>query len=503
VDAWLNRTYERRGPVYVVLAVAAIGAVICLVIGPIALAGASRFEGLSIGEYLVCLAASWAATAIAFPLLVTWAGELRILLRWGLQRGRSPLDPRVARAAFTGPRKSMVPTAVCAGGLVGPVTVVSLTLQSGHTTMADFVGLGVGALLSILLAMVALYAGVELALRPVRAHVSRDGFSVAPVGSLGTNLLLGLLALTFAASCLIGTARVTRAHDGPGSVIGVYAIALAITAVSGSVLAPLLAASVLGPVRDLIAGTRGVADGDLATVVPVTSNDELGELALKFNEMVSDLRRKSEDLRASQARIVASSDAARRKVERDLHDGAQQQLVLAKIKLAALERLLTATPTAAVLAAELRGDLDRALSELRDLARGLYPPLLEAEGLGPALSEALSRCAIPASLDCDGVARYRPELEAAVYFCCLEALQNSAKHGGDGARARVRLCHGDETLTFEISDDGAGFDCSVADTSSGIQNMADRIGALGGQLRVGSKPGRGTKVVGVVPTGAS
>jgi signal transduction histidine kinase len=149
--------------------------------------------------------------------------------------------------------------------------------------------------------------------------------------------------------------------------------------------------------------------------------------------------------------------------------------------------------------ADLRADLQRALTELRALAHGIYPALLQSEGLPGALREAVARVAIPAQLDCDGTRRYPAELEAAVYFCCLEALQNAAKHAGDDAHATVRLKPHDGMLEFEISDNGRGFDTTAATHGAGVQNMTDRIGALGGTLQIESTPGQGTKVAGKLP----
>jgi signal transduction histidine kinase len=261
--------------------------------------------------------------------------------------------------------------------------------------------------------------------------------------------------------------------------------------------------SVLAPIDELIAATERVRHGDITTPVPLVSADELGQLASAFNEMLADLRRNTAELRNSRERIVTAADAERRRVERDLHDGAQQQLVLAQLKLGMLERLLPADPRTTAVARELREDLDRALSELRDLAHGLYPPVLESDGLAGALGEAVGRSPIPASLDCNGVRRYRPELEAAIYFCCLEALQNAAKHAGESAHAAVRLSHNANVLTFEVADDGSGFDSSSGPRTSGLQNMADRIGALGGELHIVSSPGRGTTVTGAIPLAPS
>jgi signal transduction histidine kinase len=215
--------------------------------------------------------------------------------------------------------------------------------------------------------------------------------------------------------------------------------------------------------------------------------------------LVVDLQRQAGELRDSRARIVAASVAARRQVERDLHDGAQQRLLLVGMKLAIARKHVEHDPSsAAAVIDELREDLNAAMAELRDLAHGIYPTLLENDGLPAALREAADRGAIPTTVDCDSTGDLPAELEAAVYFCCLEALQNVAKHGGTGVRARLRLTHRHGMLAFEVIDDGLGFDPATTGMSAGLQNMADRIGALGGALRIVSAPGAGTTIAGAV-----
>jgi signal transduction histidine kinase len=216
--------------------------------------------------------------------------------------------------------------------------------------------------------------------------------------------------------------------------------------------------------------------------------------------LVVDLQRQARELQSSRARIVAASDAARRQVERDLHDGAQQGLLLLRLKLemAALENGAV-SPAAAATFDALRSELDRALADLRDLAHGIYPTILEFDGVPAALREAARRAPVPTRVDCTaGTGRYPTELEAAVYFCCVEALQNTAKHAGRGARAQITLAERDDVLHFEVSDDGRGFASYAASPTAGLQNMADRIGALGGILTIHSTPGNGTKIVATV-----
>ena len=174
---------------------------------------------------------------------------------------------------------------------------------------------------------------------------------------------------------------------------------------------------------------------------------------------LEELRETNDELRASRARIVAAGDAERRKLERNLHDGAQQHLVALAVKLRLAKDAVDDDPPGAIeLIDELRTDLQDAIQELRALAHGIFPPLLVSGGLTEAMPAAASRSALPTTVQTDGVGRYPAEVETAVYFCCLEALQNAGKHAGDGAKATVRLWQDDGELHFEVADDGAGFD---------------------------------------------
>jgi len=150
----------------------------------------------------------------------------------------------------------------------------------------------------------------------------------------------------------------------------------------------------------------------------------------------------------------------------------------------------------------LQADATAALEELRDLARGIYPPLLADKGLVAALEAQARKAAVPVEVQADGVGRFPPEIEATVYFCALEALNNVAKYAS-ASRATVHLTDGAGELQFEVSDDGVGFDPAAAKRGTGIQGMADRLAALGGELTVRSTPGRGTTIQGSVPAGGA
>ena len=147
---------------------------------------------------------------------------------------------------------------------------------------------------------------------------------------------------------------------------------------------------------------------------------------------------------------------------------------------------------------EVRADSRAALEELRDLARGIYPPLLADRGLAAALGAQARKSPIPVSIDPEGSRRYSEDVESAVYFCALEALNNVAKYSG-ATRAQVRLAHTNGDLTFEVSDDGAGFDVDRTSYGTGLRGMADRVEAIGGTLQIRSTPGTGTSVTGRIP----
>jgi signal transduction histidine kinase len=239
-----------------------------------------------------------------------------------------------------------------------------------------------------------------------------------------------------------------------------------------------------------------------AVTVAMPANETLGPAQEKLLQDVAAhaglvLRNVSlvEDLRASRRRIVAAQDDRARAIERNIHDGAQQQLVALGVKArlaqaaaqdpAKLEEMLT----------QIQAGIGEAIDDLRDLARGIYPPLLADQGLVPALEAQSRKAAMPVTLQTDGAGRYEQEVETAVYFSVLEALQNVAKYA-EATRVVVRLAQMNGELRFEVVDDGRGFDPSVTGYGTGLQGMADRLAVVGGELAVRSEIGRGTTIEG-------
>jgi signal transduction histidine kinase len=236
-----------------------------------------------------------------------------------------------------------------------------------------------------------------------------------------------------------------------------------------------------------------------------TIEEQRSELALHNRELdaalrasLDEVRRQAQELQASRTRIVVAGDVERRRIERNLHDGAQQQLVALAVKLGVARSRAGNDEDLQVLLAQLKCDADEALETLRDLARGIYPPLLADQGLVAALGAQARKSPIPVAVSAEGIERYPSEVEAAVYFSVLEALQNVTKYAR-ATRASVVLTCSEGSLSFEVGDDGVGFDPTTVSRGIGLQSMADRIEALGGSLVVASEPGAGSVVSGSVP----
>jgi signal transduction histidine kinase len=242
--------------------------------------------------------------------------------------------------------------------------------------------------------------------------------------------------------------------------------------------------------------------GEALTPIEQKLVDDLAHqagLVLKNVGLSADLQTRLDELRASRQRLVSAQDLERRRLERNLHDGAQQHLVALKVKLGLVEMLMGRDPQkAAATLEQLKGDADEALETLRDLARGIYPPLLAGKGLVVALESHARKATLPVRVEAERVQRYAQDVEATVYFCVLEALQNVQKYAA-ASEVMVRLREGDRALRFEVQDDGKGFDTSTTRKGAGLTNMKDRVDALGGSLEVESHTGAGTRVRGQLP----
>jgi signal transduction histidine kinase len=225
-------------------------------------------------------------------------------------------------------------------------------------------------------------------------------------------------------------------------------------------------------------------------------------LRLEQTQLQADLRASMTDLAESRVRLMESAYAERRRLERDLHDGVQQQLVGLRLKLELASETVKEDPEQGQRALAAVGEqMDDVLASLRSVARGIYPSLLHEHGLEAALKSAGRRSAVPVEVRACGVGRYAEDVEVAVYFCCLEALQNMSKHAEADASGELILRQDGAQLCFEVCDSGLGFDPDAPHSGHGLTNMRDRLQAVGGTLTVTSHKHQGTCVRGTVPVG--
>ncbi len=221
--------------------------------------------------------------------------------------------------------------------------------------------------------------------------------------------------------------------------------------------------------------------------------------ALENDHLSGELRTSLRELAESRARSLDAEARGRRKIERDLHDGAQQHLIAVRVKLGlAAERLEQQDPAGAGVIRALEKDIDATIDEVRSFARGIYPALLAETGLGEALRTAARAAALPTTVHAERLGRYPPEIETTVYFSCSEALQNAAKHARGATRVTISVCQ-DRELHFKVCDDGAGFDVQGTPFGTGLTNLRDRLAVVGGTTRIRSVPGQGTCVGGSIP----
>jgi len=314
--------------------------------------------------------------------------------------------------------------------------------------------------------------------RPTRSlHVTRDERQVISRAGVSGNAWASVWLPSIATSDAVGPMRVAPISH------------------AGELLGIIVVSRIEGAVAFREEDDRVLSD--LARQVGLALHNAQLDTALQSS--LDELRRQADELRASRARVVASGDAERRRVERNLHDGAQQHLVALAVNLRLTKDVMTEDPEmAAQMLDELGEAVKETIRELRELAHGIYPPLLVDSGLGEALKAVVNRSPLDIELITLDIGRYGGDVEAAVYFCCLEALQNAGKHASS-SRVVVHVWEESGSLLFEVRDDGPGFDIRTAQRGHGYVNMMDRLGAIGGAVRWESEIGQGTVIRGSLP----
>jgi signal transduction histidine kinase len=348
----------------------------------------------------------------------------------------------------------------------------------------------------------------QIVMRPVMRDLGGPpaGLPVPAVAPVRLKLVFAIPAITMAAA---GLGVLLGADPGVdnGQLLDRTLLAMAGTLVVAGPVAVLLATSLLRPLDDLLQATRRVAADDFTTPVPELSADEYGVLARSFNEamgglaqrqrLAADNARLLEDVRASRARIVTASDVERRRIERNIHDGAQQRLLAVALELRMLEADAAGNghDGLAARAAAVRDTLKLALDELRELARGLHPAILASDGLSPALEQLATRAPVPVELHVEA-GRYPAAIEATAWFVACEALANVAKYA-HATHVDVGVERRDGHLVMTITDDGIGG--ARPSAGSGLTGLGDRVAALEGQLVIESPEGGGTTVRAELP----
>lgn len=404
-----------------------------------------------------------------------WVTSVAELPQGILQALTGYLVPLLVASVYLGVRQDDYNSAVALLATVGFVTVAALSSAA------------------------ILYLFWEIALRPVAREIAPllpDDLLLRERGlSLAGKILFLLVTLSLFNGAAVGAVSFNSLGYEARLVVTFGAVVLLSVTLSGA-LVWMIEHSFVSRIDELRRALQTFSSGQEIKLPPL-AGDDLDEVGHAFNEMAERINQHDAELQASRARIVAVTDDERRRMERDLHDGAQQHLALLNLQLSVLERSASEHPELAAKVDEMQSTLATALAEMRDLAHGIYPTALENDGLAAALAEAAGRAALPTSLDVDGTGRMPRDIETAVYFCCLEALQNASKYAGESASATVTLGQQNGILTFSVADDGVGFDLET--DGHGLHNMQDRIGALGGEVTFESEPGRGFTVRGSVP----
>ncbi len=326
-------------------------------------------------------------------------------------------------------------------------------------------------------------------------------------------IVLGLLrGRSYDAAALERLVRGLRTRPGPDELRSVMALALRDPSLEIAYWLP-EAQAYAGPdglpvelVDDADRAVTRVAAADGERVAALTHDPALLDHPQLLDALSStaalalETNRLEAAVAAARAGTITAVDAERRRIERDLHDGTQQRLIALRMKLSVAERILGAnTGRAQSVLDELGGDIDSALAEVRRVSHGIAPPILVERGLEQALRSVAGTASLPVHVWAEHLARYPQKVETAVYYCCLEALQNIEKHAGDGVTADIRLSDDGHAVAFVVSDGGAGFDPGTVRTGAGFRNIQERVEELGGLAAIAGRPGGGTEVRGSIP----
>lgn len=508
VDAVVDRGYARLGWRIVLVAVGltwalgfAFGIGSALLMARVASLSESetwQFTGLLA---LTLLTASAIGTVLTHRLMAP-------LARWLQHRERTDVGDAAWQAAHRLPG-ALTRLNVCvamAVGLPGAALILAAVIGLEPALVLLFLLHGLGAL--AVGGSVGLF-GLQLVIRPLLEDIGQ-ALGRAPAVQSGMSIRLKLI-VALPSIVVFAALGATLLALPPGTrwstVLERELVGAGVVLALSMPAALLLARSTLRPLDDLLHATERLGRGDLQTRVPVLSADEYGELARSFNQAIEGLEerqrlaaentRRLAEVRESRARIVAASDAERRRVERNIHDGAQQRLIALSLDLRMLSDAATASNAGPLreMAEAARVSLHDALGELRQMALGLHPTVLSTDGLMPALEHLAERAPVPVTVT-GPARRFDDAVEATAYFVICEALTNVVKHAG-ASRVAISAQPLHDRLHIEVADDGSGG--AEPRAGSGLAGLVDRVAALDGTLTVHSPTGGGTRLIAELP----
>lgn len=385
----------------------------------------------------------------------------------------------------------------------GPATLVGVTLYFAIDYDLGGMRLAIVAMaagLAIAWVVANLAPAFEVFFRPVRRELAQQIPHSAATAKVGVTMRTKLLVTAFLMCMLSGASIAVAATVGDRDLeeLGeLTLVALVIPVTTGGMAFFLLARSLLAPIDDLLVVTEQFTEGDHTARAIVTTDDEIGSVALGVNSMLDDLEALVEhnqvlleEVLASRARIVAASDAERRRIERNIHDGVQQRMTSIVLRLGIIEARADEPAFVREKIAEAMAELRGTHEELRELARGLHPAILTTDGLLPALEQLAERSAIPVSVS-GPPTRFGTSTESTAYFVASEALANVTKYS-QATHVTVRVEPSDGGMVLEVADDGIGG--AHLGPGSGLTGLADRVEAIGGRFTLDSPANEGTTI---------
>lgn len=494
--------YERYKSHYLYVVLGGLSVAACFVAIPLWAAIDARPATRHVADPWMVAGASGLGIVVGLPAIwVIFGLRHRAISRW--------LAGRPGASAIAAWESAVRMPATVVMLLVWLWVTISLPMHILGAARSDLSGRGTivswGASAFVLLGMgVFFILALEAALRPAVLDMAGHAVGARPRGwlDLRRRLLVVSGAIAIFTGATVGSLTVGHGDHREEELFRMFVATCGAAVTITGALTLMLRHSLVSRLDGLRAALEDVRSGHLTRRVRATVGDELDEVGAAFNEMTERLAAHDREMRSARERLASATVTERKRIERDLHDGVQQYMALLRLQLTRIERHAINDPVkVAGLATEALATVADAARELQSLARGIYPAVLADNGLAAALSDAAARAAIPTNVSADDIGRMDPGRETAVYFCCLEALQNAAKHAGEGATATVSLALDDGRLVFSVADDGVGFDS--ADRGHGFTSMRDRIGAFGGDTKVTSRVGTGTVVSGWLPVEAA